>query len=193
MLNASPEFKRNWLDKRLAMEITHSSIIALQEAVWRFCCQFAYSPSLGNKIVLYGNSGSGKSHCVKGVRRWVRDRAIDLPLVNDQNQARLVDCIFVNWAEQVDAFKSVDWGIDDFVNASLLIIDDIGAEHDPSKCGAEKLYLILEKRERKWTIITTNYSPNEWESKFERRIADRLMRRSTLVDLSKTPSYSVNT
>lgn len=193
MLNASAHWKQNWLEKRLSLELHHPSLNALQEAVWAFCCGFASNPSKGRKLVVYGNNGTGKSKCAKAVRRWVRDRAIELPLVAGEYGASLAECALVNWAERVNAFKSGDWDIEDLINCPMLILDDIGAEHDPSKCGAEKLYMILERREWKWTMITTNVITESWEARFERRISDRLLRNSVIVDLTKVPSYSVNT
>lgn len=116
-----------------------------------------------------------------------------MPLVISGNNAALPSCELVNWSERVSAFKEGDWDIDDLLNCALLIIDDLGAEHDPSKCGVDKLYLILERRERMWTILTTNLTPSAWENKFDRRISDRMMRNSELVDLTRVPSYSINT
>ena len=96
----------------------------------------------------------------------------------------------VNWPRRVDEMKAGDWSVDGLEEADLLILDDVGAEHDPSKVGLEKLYLILERREWRWTIVTTNEAPQFWEEKFERRIADRLMRNCEHVDLSDLPSYA---
>ena len=129
---------------------------------------------------------------MRAIRRFVQDRAIDLPLVMSRSgDAALITCKLVNWAQQVDDWrKDQSWDIDEHLDATVLLIDDIGAEHDPSKVGLEKLYLILERREWRWTMITTNKEPAAWEESFERRIADRLFRNSDHVDLSKLPSFS---
>jgi DNA replication protein DnaC len=90
----------------------------------------------------------------------------------------------------VDAFKRDQWGvIDEACEQSLLVLDDIGAEHDPSGIGREKLYYILERRAQKWTVLTTNCPPLEWETKFESRIASRFLRNCISVDLSEVPDY----
>lgn len=106
---------------------------------------------------------------------------------------RTIDCVFVNWAARVSEFKSGSWGIDDMLDATVLILDDIGAEHDPTRAAVEKLYLILEHRENRHTWVTTNIPPGGWEQRFDRRIADRLFRNSVHVDMAKCPSYSPNT
>jgi hypothetical protein len=54
----------------------------------------------------------------------------------------------------------------------------------------EKLYLILERRVAKWTVITTNVPPESWESKFERRIASRFLRNARHVSLADVPDYN---
>lgn len=186
-------FKRNWINKRLNLDHHHPELIHLEESVWSFCRGVAMNPKAGKRYVVFGNNGVGKSKSAKAIYRFMRDRALDLPLVDADYGLRTCDCLLVNWAETVDNFKAGDWSIDHLIEATVLVLDDIGAEHDPSKVGVEKLYLILERREHKWTWITTNIIGDAWEERFERRISDRLNRNSFLVDLTKVPSYSINT
>lgn len=196
---ASEQFKRTWL-RRLNLDHHHPDLIKLEDGVWEFCRGIAMTPRKGKRYVCYGNNGTGKSKSAKAVSRWVGERATDLPLVDADEGVRTADCVFVNWAERVDWIYSGKFDIDDMLGATVLILDDIGAEHDPKKIGQEKLYLILEKREFKWTWINTNLPPGSWWdgrrpelSRFDRRIADRLMRNSVLIDLSNVPSYSDRT
>jgi hypothetical protein len=44
-----------------------------------------------------------------------------------------------------------------------LIIDDLGAGHDPSGVGTDKLCQVLSRREEMWTLITTNIMPVAWQ------------------------------
>lgn len=120
----------------------------------------------------------------------MQERAIDLPLSEHDDEIALCTCLLVNWAKRVDDFKAGSWDVEELLDADLLVIDDLGAEHDPSKAGAEKLYYVLERRECRWTLITSNYGPNQWEQRFERRIADRLFRNCEHLDLSELPSFS---
>lgn len=193
MLNADDKFKRTWLKSRLGLTHHHCDLSRLEEEIFRFCQGFARSPWRGRRLVIYGNNGNGKSRTARAVQKWVDDRAVDLPLVNADEGMRLCNSVLVNWAEQVDRFKQGLWEIGDLLDASLLIIDDIGAEHDPTKVGVEKLYLILERRANKWTLVTTNLFPKQWENQFDRRIADRLFRHADHVDLTRVPSYSIHT
>ena len=100
--------------------------------------------------------------------------------------------LYVNWPEVVDGFKEGLYGVvQDCFESSLLIIDDIGAEHDPSKNAADKVCQILSKREHKFNVITTNVHQTSWSNKFDMRIADRLLRNSVVVDLSDIESHSL--
>lgn len=190
MKACSPEWRRRWLDNHLALEPYHKGVRLIEDSLWRFCCGFADTPARGRRLVLYGNNGCGKSRCARRVKRWVDTRAIDMPLTLHDDNACLCRAMLINWAERVDELKAGDWSIEPLLDADLLIVDDIGAEHDPSKVGLEKLYLILERREFQWTLITTNKSPSAWEKAFERRVADRLFRNAEHVDLSEMPSYA---
>lgn len=156
--------------------------------------QYRHSPALGRRIVVYGGSGNGKTHVGKKIVRWANLVATNLPVVSTGHgtQMKTPDAIFCHWPTVVDNFKSGDWDLEDFFNCSLLVIDDPGAEHDPSEVGRSKLYRLLEHRERKWTYISTNFGPDKWKQKFEFRIADRLFRNATHVDMSDCPSYAAS-
>lgn len=91
----------------------------------------------------------------------------------------------------VDGFKQGQWDvIDTLIDDFLVVIDDIGAEHDPSKIGMEKLCQVLSRRENKFTVITTNITIDQWPEKFDERVFSRLNRNTTLIDLSEVPDYN---
>jgi DNA replication protein DnaC len=142
-------------------------------------------------MVIFGNNGSGKSHTAHAICSWSNRMAINLPLVTDNGVgARLATAEFHNWPNVVERLKCGEWElIEEMIPVNLLVIDDLGAEHDPSKMGIEKLYLLLERRETKWTVITTNVPPMEWENRFEKRIASRFLRNFVQVPLDETPDY----
>jgi DNA replication protein DnaC len=178
----------------MAMQRYHPDVAALEDAVFRFCQGIALNPNRGKRFVLYGNNGNGKSRSLRVVSRFIKDRGMELALENYQRGAvnYNVNCRLINWAKQLDEWRSSqEWSIEDLVEATVLLIDDIGAEHDPSKVGMEKLYLLLEEREWKWTMITTNKAPASWEQAFERRVSDRLFRNAEHVDLSRLPSFAM--
>lgn len=164
----------------------------LQHEVYDFCVAYANNPTRGYRLVIHGNNGSGKSHTSRAVVNWACRNAINMPLVlsDDNLSCRLSTAEFHNWPQFVDTLKSGKWDmVEEMMHVNLLALDDIGAEHDPSKMGVEKLYLLLERRERNWTILTTNVRPEEWENRFERRISSRLLRNSRIVALDEVPDF----
>lgn len=140
-------------------------------------------------VVLYGEPGCGKTHLGRKMIQWAYREAFGL--YERQVLKKPLSVLTVNWPTICDAFKEGLYGImDDLMRDDFIFIDDIGAEHDPSKNATDKLCQVLSRRESKWTLITTNLSPVAWAEKWDSRVADRLLRRSTIVDMSKVPSYA---
>lgn len=182
-----------WADKWLAMKETHPDIAVLKQVVIAFCSGYARAPRVGRRLVVYGENGSGKSHVARAIHKWANRAAILLPPVSRYDTYGLAVSEYRSWPKVVDGFKNDQWDLNDLFEANMLVLDDVGAEHDPSKFGVNKLYQLLEDRLNRWTVITTNIVPEAWEEKFERRICDRLFRNCTHVDLTRVPSFSVNT
>ena len=102
-----------------------------------------------------------------------------------------LDHLFWHWPGLLDRLKSGEWDlVDDMIRVPVLILDELGGGHDPSRVGVDKLCQILSRRERKWTMITTNVAPSAWESVFDRRVASRFFRNSTLVDMTDVPDFA---
>lgn len=83
--------------------------------------------------------------------------------------------------------------MDDAFENDLVILDDIGAETDQYKSGIpnDKLCQILSRREKRFTVVTTNIAPQNWMERFDGRINDRLCRNSVILDISGVPSYAI--
>lgn len=115
--------------------------------------------------------------------------------VYDRNHLMLPNIPSVTWRywpKVVDGFKEMRYEImDDLLEGDIIFLDDVGAEHDPSKNGVDKLCQIVNRRERKFSVITTNLAPEQWEDKWDGRVADRLLRASQIVSLAEIPSYWV--
>jgi DNA replication protein DnaC len=170
----------------------HPKLKELEEETGRFCFEVWAHPQLGRMLVLAGSNGTGKTHCAEAVRRWVASVGHGKQFVKRPNHISHIDCTFWRWPALLDALKNGGWDIiEDLFDATVLIIDDLGAEHDPSKIGTDKLCQILSRRENMWTLITTNIIPVHWQQQFDRRVASRLFRNATLVDLSDVPDFCV--
>ena len=181
---------QSWLSKWVAMEDRHPAVIELKQVIWSFCKRLTEAPAQGAKLVLVGNSGAGKSMAAAKVFHWLGAVNHGLEFVED-GRIRIPSREWLYWPSFLDALKAGEWNrVRSACNSTLLVMDDIGSDHDPSKLGVDKLCTILERRARMWTIITTNVMPSEWENRFDRRVASRLLRNGRVVDLSQVPDYS---
>ena len=172
------------------MKRTHPQLTTLETGVWEFCRAYAKRPAIGQRLVVYGNNGCGKSHAARAIIAWARAVALMLPTVCDEANMALATAHYVHWPSLLKLLKSGHWdALEEYFNVSLLALDDVGAEHDPSAFGVSELYLLMERRAKRWTIITTNVKPEAWDGNFERRIASRMLRNTRLVALDKVPDY----
>jgi DNA replication protein DnaC len=189
------ERERAWLKKWLNLKTgDRPALLQLEREVWAFCFAFAKNPRAGYRLLIWGSNGAGKSHTAKAIHRWANAVKLKLPLDPIQNEDgdtyQLTTAQYLLWPKVVDGFKRGDWSvIDNAVEQSLVVLDDIGAEHDPSGIGREKLYYILERRECRFTVMTTNVPEPSWDVKFEKRIASRFLRNCVIVDLSGVPDF----
>jgi len=163
----------------------------MAHSIFNMCVGYAKRPDHGNLVVLYGNNGAGKTHCLRAVKRWADCVAMALPLVESPGgQMRMPRARFLHWPTFLDDLKGGAWdSVRQAEEESLLLLDEVGGGHDPSRVGLDKLCRILSRRERMWTVVTTNLVPDAWEEAFDRRVASRLCRDAEHVDLTDVPDY----
>lgn len=150
-----------------------------------------YKKTRTKNLVLVGNSGCGKTHTAKRLYRWAIAHAF---LAFDCQNWRdgIPSVSFVSWAEVTEGYYAGQFEITgEIIAADLLFIDDLGAERDPKILATDKLCQVLSRREKKFTVVTTNIQPDRWVIKWDERIGDRLLRNTRVVDLSSAPSYAV--
>lgn len=144
-------------------------------------------------LVLAGHSGTAKSHTA--LRLWdYCERAAynSFEAGSWVNPLHVPSILFLRWPEVCTGFDANEYGaLNDAMESDCLFIDDIGSENDPWKKHADKLCQILTRRERKFTAVTTNVGAANWSAAFDKRIADRLLRNSDVVELRETKSYCV--
>jgi DNA replication protein DnaC len=142
-------------------------------------------------LLVHGENGTGKTRCRKGIERWYWKAGRTALFVPRADLVRVPELQSWSWPNLLDHLKEGGWGIvEDLCKCELLLIDELGGGYDPSFIGVDKLCQILSARENKWTMIVTNIRPDAMESTFDRRVASRIMRNSTIVDLSDVPDYN---
>lgn len=132
----------------------------------------------GTWLVISGKTGTGKSHVGSIVLQFFNDHAVDLALCKAWPN-RVPKGVFVDWSSVVRRLKGrerIEDVLCDALESQLVILDDIGSESDQFKSGegADALRWFLEKCESKFMLITANYGPKEWTTRFDARVADRL-------------------
>ena len=130
----------------------------------------SFGPQSGN-LLLIGPTGLGKTHLSTSVARAVIERGYDVVYETIQN-------ILADF--EYDRFKSgygeTQQRSERYLACELLIIDDLGTEQVTPFVLAT-LYHLLNTRlnHGKQTVINTNVSGEELQSRYENRITSRLL------------------
>lgn len=170
----------------------HSALRGLEDSVHQFCGSMVSHPLKGSTLIIAGRNGSGKTHAAKAILEWVCQFSTYVKMPQVGNHIPSFDAAFCYWPTLLDQLKDGEWKrVDGLIEARVLILDDLGAGHDPSLVGVDKLCRILSERESKWTVITTNTPPDKWGETFDRRITSRFFRNSEIVDLSDVPDFGL--
>ena len=190
LIDTKKRVKPEWLKKWLRLENRHPRIQKVEKEVGEFCRDVWESPGHGRLLVLYGDNGTGKTHCAKAVHRWIGHVGHTKQWVEQTGVISSLKSLMWFWPEFLDALKNGQWDITaDCLATPVLILDEVGGDHDPSKVGADKLCQILSRRENRWTLLTTNVKPEAWAERFDERIASRLARNSRIVNLEGVPDF----
>lgn len=163
-------------------------------ATWRFIAGIKAEPvpmlgefrkPQGRWLSLLGTSGAGKTMLSKFVWNWwcTQGRRCLCPVSGAETWRH---GRWLSWKSFVENSKPSlpheQW--QDLREAWLVIIDDFGSAHDPSGYATDLLLGILQSRDKRWTLLTSNLSA-EAVQKRDGRIASRLIRHgSEVVDVN---------
>lgn len=162
------------------------------EAFW-FCSDYSQNQEQGRLLVIYGNNGVGKSLVAKGIADFAfKSRANYQKTIVNPTHVKVPDVQYAHWPRFLDSLKEGNWErVTEAGRVCLLVLDEIGGAYDPSGMGTDKLCSILSHREQKWTVVTTNLTPENWEVAFDRRIASRFFRNATHVEMNNVADYHI--
>lgn len=135
-------------------------------------------------LVLLGHSGTGKTMCARRLWKWIVKHKPFNPIHTEYVP------YFVHWPTFVkEQLREQEYGAyRDMARWPFLVLDDIGAERDATGFSTEHLTSLLNHREFRWTIITSNLLLKEWDS-VDARIADRLLRHNSRIVEITAESY----
>jgi DNA replication protein DnaC len=126
-------------------------------------------------LTLCGVPGCGKTWAAKlvwrrflSVGRLYRDTATNALLARSGR--------WVNWVKLLSDTKAGDYSWRDGIRSEhFVVLDDIGAEAQ-TEFAKEQLFVLLSARVGRWTLITSNLTPEQIGKRVDQRIASRLIR-----------------
>ena len=184
--------KSKWQQKWLKLDAYHPDLELLAGEAEKFCARWFNNSPRPALLVIVGDFGSGKTHTAKAIFRFCSAAAFSALETKKWGADHVPSAIFLDWPEVATEFAQSNFTImQDAAETDLVVLDDVGSENDPWKVCSDKLCQILSRREKKFTVVTTNVSPANWTERFDGRINDRLMRNSVICDISTVPSYSL--
>lgn len=148
----------------------------IADSVMGWCNRCGTQKRKGTLLVLSGDSGTGKTMMAKNIYHWAVGN-------NEAMYKHWLKYPSYKWIDWVNWWRKYQSGhgfydFDDMCEEDILFLDDIGAESDRYKSGESTALLcqLLGKRERLFTVVTTNIPRQHWAEKFDKRVADRLKR-----------------
>ena len=140
------------------------------EVVKNTCQAFSRQVPFGGikTLLLHGGSGLGKSYLLQCICNECRARGVDAlyTTANDLFMALKNAC-----------FSRIGETADEYFEAPLLLIDDLGVEPMMENITVEQMYSLISARLSRGlhTAITTNLSRIELEKRYTERLSSRLL------------------
>lgn len=122
-------------------------------------------------ILLTGKSGLGKTFLLRAIADRLIERDVNVLIISAYKMLEIVR----------KAYFSNEETADEMTGADVLMIDDLGSEPLMQNVTVEQLFNLLNERQnrRLATIISSNLTMPELQSRYTERIASRLRDRSS--------------
>jgi DNA replication protein DnaC len=144
-------------------------------------------------LTLLGKSGVGKTHLSKRILALWRSETGWRKIKGKGGEFfTLGESAFKSWRLLVDRVRNGGYGeVQDIIEMPFVVIDDIGAEHDPNGFAKSILDKIADARLRKWTVFTCNLSLEQIAKDIDPRISSRMIRGENKVITTTAKDFNV--
>lgn len=119
-------------------------------------------------LLLHGGSGLGKTYLLHCVENQARKKGLDV--------------LYITAYDLLTALKNAYFSrngetADEYLNAQLLLVDDLGMEPLMENITVEQMYYLLNARLAKglYTAVSTNLSRTELQKRYTERVSSRLL------------------
>lgn len=133
----------------------------------------------------YGLPGSGKSHLSKSITDEVMKQGFSTIFISIPKLLRKFKGTYKN-----DSELSENDLYDILASVDLLVLDDVLSENE-SGWTKERLFDLLDERQGRSTIYTSNYGPDEVFQRMGVRDGSRLINQDTSIVEVKGPNYRI--
>lgn len=181
-----------WQDKWLKMNRHSPEINAYMNRLESFSKRAIKNVHEKPLLVVFGPNGNGKSHGAKAVVDYFQAAAFTAYERGwwGSISKKVPSAICLPWATLCENRQSGLWR--DAAEAEVAALDDAGRETDRFRSGepTEWLSALLDAREGRFTLVTTNVLPAQWRDQWDSRVEDRLLRNAEHVNLTTIGSYA---
>lgn len=133
-------------------------------------------------LSILGPAGTGKTYLARRIWKWYRGSSLFRASINPETEQIVYPGEFCYWPTLANHLQGNSGyaALVDIQSAKVAILDEIGAERDPSGHVADKLASTLCSRMDEWTVITSNLPLASVEERLDSRVASRLVRGSNV-------------
>ena len=119
-------------------------------------------------LLLHGGSGLGKTYLLRCIGREAESRGVDTLYVTAYDLLMALKNAY---------FSRTGEGAEDYFDAALLLIDDLGMEPLMENITVEQIYNLINARLDRglYTALSTNLSRTELKQRYTERVSSRLL------------------
>ncbi len=129
-----------------------------------------------------GTSGAGKTYLARRIWNWYQGESSLFRASIVEGEIAYPGS-FNSWPKIAGELLSNEsyWKLEELQREKFVVLDEIGADRDPSGHVRDCLARVLSGRVGKWTVITSNKSLGDIQRDIDTRISSRMIRDGNVV------------